>query len=150
MADSSTPDSSSPNSSLPDSSMNDLIVKLAEESAASLPEDRSSKPPSIWNIGKHSIDTIRTKKPEEYKMIVDICKLALNHYQESHTDKLYEFDSVPEGEEILVRMLGFMTYMFKFRAKNMKVTGNPLEVFQVTADQLRGGALVIQECTLLE
>nr|GMD79290.1 hypothetical protein TorRG33x02_273870 [Ipomoea batatas] len=87
--------------------MNDLIVKLAEERAASLPEDRL--------------------------------------LSSSKTDKLYEFDSVPEGEEILVRMIGFMTYMFKFRAKNMKVTGNPLEVFQVTADQLRGGALVIQE-----
>ncbi|XP_031097434.1 uncharacterized protein LOC116001673 [Ipomoea triloba] len=160
MADSSAPDSSLPDSSnssppnysLPDSSMNDLIVKLAEERAASLPENMwlSSKPPSIWNLGKKSIDTIRTKKPEEYKIIVDICKLALNHYQESHTDKLYEFDSVPEGEEILTRMIGFMTYIFKFRAKNMKVTGNPLEVFQVTADQLRGGALIIQECTLLE
>nr|GMD77191.1 hypothetical protein Iba_chr13cCG0960 [Ipomoea batatas] len=31
-----------------------------------------------------------------------------------------------------------------------KVTGNPLEVFQVTADQLRGGALIIHECTWLE
>nr|GLL24909.1 hypothetical protein Itr_chr04CG13930 [Ipomoea trifida] len=134
MADSSTPDSSLPDSSnssppnysLPDSSMNDIIVKLAEDRAAtSLPEDRwlsASKPPSIWNLGKKSIDTIRTKKPEEYKIIVDICKLALNHYQESHTDKLYEFDSVPEGEEMLVRMIGFMTYIFKFRAKNMRVT----------------------------
>nr|GMD30698.1 hypothetical protein Iba_chr09aCG9470 [Ipomoea batatas] len=111
MADSSTPDSSPPNSSLPDSSMDDIIVKLAEDRAASLPEDRwlsVSKPPSIWNLCIKSIDIIRTKAPEEYKIIVDICKLALNHYQESHPDKSYEFDSVPEGEEVLVRMIGFM------------------------------------------
>nr|GMC79733.1 hypothetical protein Iba_chr04aCG13640 [Ipomoea batatas] len=63
MADSSTPDSSLPDSSnssppnysLPDSSMNDIIVKLAEDRAASLPEDRwlsASKPPSIWNLAQ--------------------------------------------------------------------------------------------------
>nr|GMD75390.1 hypothetical protein Iba_chr13bCG0190 [Ipomoea batatas]GMD80400.1 hypothetical protein Iba_chr13eCG1500 [Ipomoea batatas] len=63
-------------SSLPDSSMNDIIVKLAEDRAASLPEDR-------W--------------------------LSVS-----------------------------------------KVKGNPLEVFQVTGDRLRGGDLIIHECTLLE
>nr|GME12972.1 hypothetical protein Iba_scaffold14287CG0210 [Ipomoea batatas] len=32
----------------------------------------------------------------------------------------------------------------------MKVKGNPLEVFQVTGDRLRGGDLIIHECTRLE
>nr|GLL35363.1 hypothetical protein Itr_chr09CG10200 [Ipomoea trifida] len=108
-------DSSAPDSSPPDSSMDDIIVKLAEDRAASLPEDRwlsVSKPPSIWNLCKKSIDIIRTNEPEKYKIIVDICKLALNHYQESHPDKSYEFDSVPEGEEVLVWMIGFMKYTF--------------------------------------
>nr|GMD75387.1 hypothetical protein Iba_chr13bCG0160 [Ipomoea batatas] len=87
-------------SSLPDSSMNDIIVKLAEDRAASLPEDR-------W---------LSVSKP----------------------DKSYVFESVPEGEEVLVRMIGLMKYTLKFRAKNMKVKGNPLEVFQVTGDSPAG------------
>lgn len=54
------------------------------------------------------------------------------------------------NEKVLVRIVGWMEYTLKFRAKNMTVDGNPVEVFQVTGDELIGGNLNIHKCTLLE
>nr|GMD77182.1 hypothetical protein Iba_chr13cCG0890 [Ipomoea batatas]GME15956.1 hypothetical protein Iba_scaffold16883CG0670 [Ipomoea batatas] len=93
---------------------------------------------------KTSIDIIREENPEEYKIIIDICKLALEQYK---SEELYDFESVPVGEEVDVTAVGCMQYTLKFRA--MKVDGH-VEMFEVTGQFTGGGNLIITECTLLK
>nr|GMD75391.1 uncharacterized protein LOC109172182 [Ipomoea batatas] len=132
----------------PDSSGLEFI-EFSKNYLASLPKDlewpsERKLCPTPCSYYKTSIDIIRAKEPEQYKTIVDICKLALTHYQ---PEKSYEFERVLEDEEVLVTVVGYIQYTLKFRAKNMKMDGNPVEVFEVTGDKLIGGDLIIHKCT---
>nr|GMD80399.1 hypothetical protein Iba_chr13eCG1490 [Ipomoea batatas] len=64
---------------------------------------------------------------------------------ERKPEKSYEFERVLEDEEVLVTVVGYIQYTLKFRAKNMKMDGNPVEVFEVTGDKLIGGDLIIHK-----
>ncbi|XP_031098591.1 coagulation factor V-like isoform X2 [Ipomoea triloba] len=65
----------------------------------------------------------------------------------SKSEELYDFESVPDGEEVDVTAVGCMQYTLKFRA--MKVDGH-VEMFEVTGQFMGGGNLIIKECTLLK
>nr|GMD28930.1 hypothetical protein Iba_chr08eCG11930 [Ipomoea batatas] len=82
------------------------FIEFSENYLQSLPLEWPSEPklcPLPCSQYKTSIDIIREEKPEEYKIIIDICKLALEQYE---SEELYDFESVPEGEEVHVTAVG--------------------------------------------
>ncbi|CAH9102155.1 unnamed protein product [Cuscuta epithymum] len=121
------------------------VIKWIDEVVRAQKQKHDANDSYFWDIRgapeKLSLERLKKKHPQQYKRIIALCGMALEHYRERNAGQVYEFVNVQKAEHLC----GELTLTFCAK----KVNGDCLETFHAVGYDLSEG-LSVEECSLLK